>query len=148
MGARTVVKSTKKAASSVLKEPKAAAKAVLKSATKSESRLVMLGALASPIVNTGYSYAYNWVVSKIPFLNGQPIISQIVKIGAPLIPAFLFQQFGLPFGNLAVGCLYGISGAQLINLIVGLFTGKPTVAKTTLDAAEAEIVIEAITPWD
>ena len=147
MGARTVVKTTKKAAKSVLKEPKAVAKAAIKSATKSESRLVMIGALAAPLVNTGYSYLYNAIIARIPFLTAQPIIAQIVKIAAPLVPAWIFQQFRIPFGNLVNGCLYGITGAQIINLIVGLFTGAVAPAKPVIEAAEMEIA-EPILPWE
>ena len=36
--------------------------------------------------------------------------------------------------------------AQIINLIVGLFTGAPAAAKPVIEAAEMEI--KAILPWD
>ena len=148
MGARTVVKRTKGAVKRIAKEPKKLAKQVLKSATEGESRLVMIGALASPIVNTGYSYAYNWIISKVPFLTENPIISQIIKIAAPLVPAFIFQQFKLPGGNVINGCLYGITAAQAINLGFMLIAGKTISEKPTIDAAELEITTEPITPWD
>ena len=148
MGARTVVKRTKGAVKRIAKEPKAAAKAAMKPATAAESRLVMIGALASPLVNTGYSYAYNWIITKVPFLTENPIISQIIKILAPAVPAFIFQQFKLPFGNLVNGCLYGIIAAQAINLGFMLLMGKPLPEKATVDATELEITTEPITPWD
>lgn len=150
MGARTVVKSTKSAAKRVVKEPLAIAKAAIKPASMPESRLVMIGALASPIVNAGYSYGYNFIISKIPQLAAQPIIAQIIKIVLPLLPTYFIKRFKVPAGNTINGCLYGMTAAQTLNLIIGLIMsgGKLPEGKPTLDAEELEITTEGIAPWD
>ncbi|MBA7494626.1 hypothetical protein ES702_05203 [subsurface metagenome] len=150
MGARTIVKTSKGAAKRIIREPKAIAKAVIKPATMPESRLVMIGALASPIANMGYSYAYNFIISKIPQLATQPIIAQIIKIALPLVPAYFVGRFKVPAGNVINGCLYGMTGAQIINLLIALAMsgGKLPTTKPTIDAAELEITTEPITPWE